>query len=270
MKPDNPPKASPEVVSRWWKLFVAAGKKNDHLRNMLLENYLPLVKATAEKLHHNLPEEVDVQDLISAGVLGLIDAIKGFDPNRGFKFETYCTPRIRGSMLDELRQMDWVPRLVRSRSKALNRATQEVQARTGRKATPEAIAQYLEVTVEQLEKMRRKARTTGVLSLSHKRFEFDPHKDRSDKDVEEVDILADKSAENPQRVLDRKMVRELITSGLSRAERLIIVLYYFEELTMKEIAQVIGLTESRVSQMHSAILTRLEWSLANKRSEIAG
>jgi RNA polymerase sigma factor for flagellar operon FliA len=254
-------KASPEQVQKWWDSFLADG--NDRARNCLLENYLHIVKYAAERLHTKLPDEVDVEDLISAGIFGLMDAVNAFDPERGVKFETYCAPRIRGAILDELRSMDWVPRLVRSRAHKLNEAVQALEAQLGRKPEAKEIAKQLKVSMSEFRKLQRDARAVGLVSLSRKWFETD-----SNKDVREIDVLEDRRSDDPFRSAQRRDLKELVTRGLSRAERLIIILYYFEEMTMKEIGETLDLSESRVSQMHSAILGRLRGQLDQRQKEL--
>jgi RNA polymerase sigma factor for flagellar operon FliA len=254
-------KAPAEQVQKWWDSFLADG--NDQARNCLLENYLYIVKYAAERLHTKLPDEVDVDDLISAGIFGLMDAVNAFDPERGVKFETYCAPRIRGAILDELRSMDWVPRLVRSRAHKLNEAVQALEAQLGRKPEAKEIAKQLKVSMSEFRKLQRDARAVGLVSLSRKWFETD-----SNKDVREIDVLEDRRSDDPFRAAQRRDLKELVTRGLSRAERLIIILYYFEEMTMKEIGETLDLSESRVSQMHSAILGRLRGQLDNRQKEL--
>ena len=237
--------------------------KAEPLRNMLMENYLHLVRYNAERIHVKLPDEVELDDLMSAGIFGLMDAINAFDLDRGVKFETYCAPRIRGAILDELRSMDWVPRLVRSRSHKLDGASKQLEVELGRAPTHEELAKRLKVPMAEFEKMAKDAAAVGLISLSRKWFETD-----SNKDVREIDVLEDKRGADPVRDLQRKDLKELITKGLSRAERLIIILYYFEEMTMKEIGATLDLSESRVSQMHSSILARLKAQMADRRKEL--
>ncbi len=254
-------KATKEQVEKWWKSYLK--KRDDDSRNQLMENYLPIVKYTAERLSSKLPDEVEVDDLISAGIFGLMDALKAFDPQRGVKFETYCSPRIRGAILDELRSMDWVPRLVRSRAHKLNKATQSLEAQFGRKPTEKELAKEMKLPMKEFHKLHRDAFATGLVSLSRKWSETD-----SNKEVCEIDVLKDSKSENPFRFAQRKDIKDLITRGLSRAERLIIILYYFEEMTMKEIGETLDLSESRVSQMHSAILGRLQNQLEKRQKEL--
>ena len=250
-----------KALEKHWKRYRKSG--DETARNRLLENYLPIVKYTAERVRTKLPDEVDVNDLMSAGIFGLLDALKAFDPQRGVKFETYCAPRIRGAILDELRSMDWVPRLVRSRAHKLSEAVRTLEAQLGRKPEERELAKQMRLTLKEFRKVQRDAKATGVVSLSRKWFETDSH-----KDVREIDVVEDKRSDNPFRFAQRKDIKDLVTRGLSRAERLIIVLYYFEEMTMKEIGETLDLSESRVSQMHSAILTRLRNQLESRRKEL--
>lgn len=238
-------------------------KPTEELRNQLLENYLHLVKYNAERVHTKLPDEVDVEDLMQAGIFGLMDAIDAFDLERGVKFETYCAPRIRGAILDELRSMDWVPRLVRSRSSQVDQARKALQMKLGRKPTEEEVASKLKLSQEEYSKIRKDAGAVGVVSLSRKWFETD-----SNKDVREIDVLEDPKQVNPFSVAQRDDLKDLVTKGLSRAERLIVILYYYEQMTMKEIGITLDLSESRVSQMHSSILARLKAQLQTRTREL--
>jgi RNA polymerase sigma factor FliA len=255
---------TPKVVKRDIKDVWVDYKKtrSESLRNTLMENYLHLVRYNAERIHVKLPDEVELDDLMSAGIFGLMDAINAFDLERGVKFETYCAPRIRGAILDELRSMDWVPRLVRSRAHKLESATKSLETELGRSPTNEEVAKRLKVTMDEFEKIAKDSSAVGLVSLSRKWFETD-----SNKDVREIDVLEDKRGTDPVREIQRKDLKELITKGLSRAERLIIILYYFEEMTMKEIGATLDLSESRVSQMHSSILARLKAQMVDRRKE---
>jgi RNA polymerase sigma factor for flagellar operon FliA len=257
----NQVKPPQEQIDELWKRL----KKGSDLaaKNALLEIYLPIVKYTAERLHNKLPNEVDVDDLISAGIFGLMDAVEAFDTRRGVKFETYCAPRIRGAILDELRSMDWVPRLVRSRAHKLGDAMQTLETQLGRRPNDKELAKEMSLPMKEFHKLQRDAHAVGLVSLSRKWFETDSH-----KDFREIDILEDKRSDDPFRAAQRKDMKELVTRGLSRAERLIIILYYFEEMTMKEIGETLDLSESRVSQMHSAVLTRLRHQLERRQKEL--
>jgi RNA polymerase sigma factor for flagellar operon FliA len=250
-----------EDIAQVWEAFKA-DPQNQDLRNRLVEQYLPLVKYNGERIWARLPEGVELDDLISAGVFGLMDAIDAFDMTRGVKFETYCVPRIRGAMLDELRTMDWVPRLVRSKASKLNEAVKTLEAKTGRQPTVTELAAHMEMSTEDLEKMMVEANAVGLISLDKKWYETDSY-----KDVREIDILEDKKGEDPTRRIQKADLMRLVTKGLNRNERLIIILYYYEELTMKEIGATLDLSESRVSQMHSSIVQRLQGQLERRRGE---
>ena len=252
---------APEDVEQLWIEFKG-DMSNQELRNRLVEMYLPLVKYNGERIWARLPDGVELDDLISAGVFGLMDAIDAFDLSRGVKFETYCVPRIRGAMLDELRTMDWVPRLVRSKASKLNEALKNLEARLGRQPGEIELAWELGITVAELEKMILDANAVNLISLNKKWYETDSY-----KDVREIDILEDKKGEDPTRRIQKNDLMRLVTKGLNRNERLIIILYYYEELTMKEIGTTLDLSESRVSQMHSSIVQRLKGQLRRRRPE---
>jgi RNA polymerase sigma factor for flagellar operon FliA len=252
---------APDDVEQLWIEFKRE-TSNQELRNRLVEIYLPLVKYNGERIWARLPEGVELDDLISAGVFGLMDAIDAFDLSRGVKFETYCVPRIRGAMLDELRTMDWVPRLVRSKASKLNEAVKNLEARLGRQPAEQELAAELQISVQELEKMMLDANAVNLISLNKKWYETDSY-----KDVREIDILEDKKGEDPTRRIQKNDLMRLVTRGLNRNERLIIILYYYEELTMKEIGATLDLSESRVSQMHSSIVQRLQGQLSRRRPE---
>lgn len=262
ISPINGAQKSERPVEEVWRDYKK--KPTEGLRNVLMEHYLTLVKYNAERVHSKLPDEVDVEDLMSAGIFGLMDAIDAFDLGRGVKFETYCAPRIRGAILDELRSMDWVPRLVRSRSSQVDHARKSLEMQLGRKPTDEELTKKLGVGKDEYTKIRKDAGAVGVVSLSRKWFETD-----SSKDVREIDVLEDPRQANPLNLVQRQDLKELITRGLSRAERLIVVLYYYEQMTMKEIGVTLDLSESRVSQMHSSILARLKAQLQHRSRELA-
>ena len=234
------------------------------LRNRLVEKYLHLVKYNGERIWARLPDGVELDDLISAGVFGLMDAIDAFDLTRGVKFETYCVPRIRGAMLDELRTMDWVPRLVRSKSSKMEAARKQLEATLGRPPRREELAEKIGVPVEQIDDYVGEATAVNLVSLNKKWYETDSY-----KDVREIDILEDKKAEDPTQKMQNRDLMRLVTRGLNRNERLIVILYYYEEMTMKEIGVTLNLSESRVSQMHSSIVARLQAQLAKRRPEFS-
>ncbi len=249
-------------VQQLWKDYRT--EPTVDLRNQLVELYLPLVKYNAERIWARLPEGVDLDDLISAGVFGLMDAIDAFDLGRGVKFETYCVPRIRGAMLDELRTMDWVPRLVRSKHTKVEEARKTLEAALGRPPLPDEMANRMGLSLEEFAKMAGDATAVSLVSLNKKWYETDSY-----KDVREIDILEDKKAEDPTHRLQNRDLMRLVTRGLNRNERLIIILYYYEDMTMKEIGSTLDLSESRVSQMHSSIVSRLQQQLLRRKPEFS-
>lgn len=260
--PSNLPSRFDKMSSREiWKEYRK--HRSQDLRNYLMEKYLHLVRYNAERIYARLPDEVDLQDLISAGLFGLMDAIDAFDLERGVKFETYCAPRIRGAVLDELRSMDWVPRLVRHRTSKVEGARQKFEMEHGRSPTDDELSRKLHIQGEEFSKLKRDSQAVGTFSLTRKCFQSD-----GSKDVREIDVIKDESQRNPFADVQRKDVRDLITKGLSRAERLIVILYYYEEMTMKEIGATLDLSESRVSQMHSSILARLKAQMQSRSREL--
>ncbi|MBN1846401.1 MAG: FliA/WhiG family RNA polymerase sigma factor [Sedimentisphaerales bacterium] len=252
-----------DIADVWQKFQAHRDDNGTQYRNRLIEEYLPLVKYNAERIYAKLPDEVELDDLISAGIFGLKDAIEAFDMTRGVKFETYCAPRVRGAILDELRAMDWVPRLVRSRGHKLEEAAKSFEAENGRGGTDEEIAERMGLGIDDFIKLKRDATAVTLVSLSRKWFETD-----SQKDVCEIDVLEDKRGQNPYEETQKRDLKEMMTKGLSRAERLILILYYYEEMTMKEIGATLDLSESRVSQMHSSILARLKAQMSHQKKKL--
>jgi len=254
-----------EDIKQVWTDFKSTEKHGpgyEDFRNRLVERYMPLVRYNGERIWQRLPDGVELDDLISAGIFGLMDAIDAFDLDRGVKFETYCVPRIRGAMLDELRTMDWVPRLVRSKASKLNEARKKLETKHGRPPTIVELATHMEITVAECEKMQSDANAVGLVSLNKKWYETDSY-----KDVREIDILEDQKGEDPTIRVQKNDLMRLVTKGLNRNERLIIILYYYEELTMKQIGATLDSSESRVSQMHSSIVSRLQSQLGQRRIE---
>ena len=249
-----------QQIAQAWSQY--ARTRSENLRNRLMEHYLPVVRHIAQRIHNKLPREVELDDLISAGTFGLMDAIHAFDPERAVKFETYCASRIRGAILDELRAWDWVPRLTRVRSHKLLDATQQLKLELGRDPTDDELARRLRVSADELLRISRDSSVIRVMPLSRRRTDLNDEVDLEADGVEDVRYA------QRLRGIEREDLRELITRGLTRAEQLIIILYYFEQMTMKEIGLTLDLSESRVSQMHTAILGRLQGRLADRRREL--
>jgi len=237
--------------------------RSEEIRNFLMERFLPLVRYNADRIYSRLPDEVDIEDLMSAGLFGLMDAIDAYDLDRQVKFETFSAARIRGAILDELRHMDWVPRLVRHRTSKVEFARQQLEMRSGKPATDDDVSRFLEVDGEQFEKYMRDSHSVSTISLTRRCFGTD-----GTKEVREIDVIKDDSQANPLGEIQRKDLKNLLTKGLSRAERLIVILYYYEGMTMKEIGATLDLSESRVSQMHSSILARLKAQMQHRMREL--
>ncbi|MDR1478284.1 MAG: FliA/WhiG family RNA polymerase sigma factor [Planctomycetaceae bacterium] len=251
----TPPVESPsEVIDEADQLWILY-KQNptDQLRNRLIERYMPIVRSRAERIWARLPDGIELDDLISAGNFGLMDAISVFDPSRGIRFEAFCLPRIQGSIVDELRKMDWVPRVVRSKATKLNDAYKNLQIEHGRKPTDQEVADYLNVSVEELQQLYAETHNVNISSLDKSWGDSD-----GSKEMREIDVVPDKRSEDPTERLAKIDVIRNFTKGLTKTERMIVILYYYEEFTMREIGAALELSESRVSQMHSAIVDRIK------------
>jgi RNA polymerase sigma factor for flagellar operon FliA len=245
-------------VDHVWEMFELT--REPYYRNLLMDHYHHLVGVTAEHLHRRLPNGVELDDLISAGGFGLMAAVEAFDQARAIRFETYCVHRIRGAILDELRRTDWVPRSTRNRAQELSRAVQALEGRLGRRPSESEIAAELDMDAASFEKLRQSS-PPRMISLDDIR---NAHEDG--EGMRWLDLVATKRAHEPcYRARRRELVRKL-THGLNRTEKLILVLYHCEELTMKEIGITLGLSESRVSQMHSLLLTRLRAKVAKQQA----
>jgi RNA polymerase sigma factor for flagellar operon FliA len=240
-----------------WGLYRKARKtKNEpeleRLRNVLMERHYPLVRYIAERLLQTLPKSIELDDLVSAGLFGLMDAIRGFDPDRNIKFKTYCTTRIRGSILDQLRSQDWVPRLVRLKASRIEKALQRLTGEYGREPTHAELAAELSMEHGELTEEMLGAHAKAMFSLSEKWEDRD-----DDSSIEKVDVLEDKKATDPIGELHRRDMLLFLTRSLTHKERFIIEQYYQVGHTMREIGEMLGLTESRVCQIHTNILGRL-------------
>jgi len=252
--PTTPTMVSEAELEVIWKTFKRT--RDENLRNTLIEHHMPLVRSIAERVLQTLPKSIDLDDLSSAGTFGLMDAINGFDLSRGIKFKTYCTTRIRGSILDELRSQDWVPRLVRLKAHRLDRAIRQLEGELGRAPNHAEIAQALGITMEELQAHEAEANAKTIFSLSEKWDDGD-----EDKEMEKVEILADRKSVDPVDTIQQRDALEMITGSLTKKERLIILMYYYEGLTMREIGEIMELTESRVCQIHSNVMARLKAQL---------
>ena len=240
-----------------------AAERIEAIRNQLMERHLPLVRYIADRLLQTLPKSIELDDLVSAGLFGLMDAIRGFDLERGIKFKTYCSTRIRGSILDQLRSQDWVPRLVRLKAGRIEKALQRLTGEYGREPTHTELAEALQMEHAELSKEMREANAKAMFSLSEK---WEDHDD--DNATEKLDILEDQNACDPFRELNRADLLTFITRSLTHKERFIIEQYYQVGHTMREIGEMLALTESRVCQIHSNVMGRLKGLLGQKQGTL--
>jgi RNA polymerase sigma factor for flagellar operon FliA len=242
-----------------WRRYKSSG--DERARERLVVAYSPLVKYVAGRMGSGLPAHVEEADLVSYGLGGLISAIQRFDLSREIKFETYAITRIRGSIIDELRSMDWVPRSVRARARAIERANVKLEASLQRAPTDEEMAQELEMSIEDFQQALLQISTSTIVALD----ELWSVSDSSGDTVSLLDTLPDHGAPDPHAMADRSEVRDRIAeaiAALPEREKLVIALYYYENLTLREIGEVLGVTESRVSQLHTKAVLRLRSKLA--------
>jgi RNA polymerase sigma factor for flagellar operon FliA len=238
-----------------WRKYKSDGDR--HARERLVLAYSPLVKYVAGKMGAGLPSYVDDADLISYGLTGLISAIERFEPSREIKFETYAMSRIKGSIIDELRSMDWVPRSVRMKAREFERANAKLEHKLHRAPTDQEVADELEVTVDELQEQIQQISNSAVIALD----ELWSVSDASGGQVSLLDTLEDPNAADPEKSFDAVNVKEQIAEAISRLperEKLVVALYYYENLTLREIGEVLGVTESRVSQLHTKAVLRLK------------
>ncbi|MCE5192035.1 MAG: RNA polymerase sigma factor WhiG [Actinomycetia bacterium] len=240
-------------VAIYWQAYKVTGDLI--AREKLILNYSPLVKYVAGRLSSNLPQNVDTSDLISYGVFGLIDAIEKFNPERGIKFETYAIARIKGAIIDELRAMDWVPRSVRARAREIESAYVTLENQLKRVPTDAEVATHMGIATRELHNIFTKLSYTSVVSFE----ELWSGGDHDGKNSP-VATIKDETAEDPVQVFESAEVKEILAKAIERLperEKVVIALYYYEGLTLKEIGAVLGVTESRVSQLHTKAVLRL-------------
>jgi RNA polymerase sigma factor for flagellar operon FliA len=237
-----------------WRRYKDEGDPG--ARERLVVAYSPLVKFVAGRTGARLPSHVEQADLISYGMLGLIEAMDRFDPRRRIRFETFAMQRIRGAIIDELRSLDWVPRSVRSRAREIEEANAKLENRLGRAPTDAELADELGINDVELQESLIQISNSSILALEELWMTPDSSGDR----VSLLDTIEDENAPDPQAALDTSEVRDLLQDAiqdLPEREQLVIALYYFENLTLREIGEVLGVTESRVSQLHSKAVLRL-------------
>lgn len=227
------------------------------LREQLILEYAPLVKIVAGRLSMYLGSNLEYEDLVSYGIFGLIDAIDKFDRSKEVKFETYASLRIRGSILDQIRKMDWIPRTVRQKQKKIDEAIREIEHQKGKNATDEEIAEFLGVSDTELNTWQSQLKVTNVISLN----EF------IEQGTEpEMDATSNSQFERPDHVVEKEELKQVLTESLEQLtekEKKVILLYYYEDLTLKEISAVLDVSESRVSQLHTKALKKLRITMGN-------
>jgi RNA polymerase sigma factor for flagellar operon FliA len=241
-------------------------KRDPRIREMFIKQYAPLVKYVAGKVAVGMPHNVEFDDLVGFGVFGLLDAIDKFDPEKNVKFKTYAVTRIRGAIFDELRTIDWVPRSVRQKTREMEEAIGSLEAQLGRTATDQEIADSLGLDEKEFIKTMIKISGTTMLSLNDVWFSGD----ENDK-VSIGDSIESPASLNPDIIVEKDEIRRVIVEAIEELpdkEKKILVLYYYEDLTLKEIGEVLEVTESRVSQLHTKAILRLRAKLTNIRKGI--
>ena len=244
-----------------WRRYKTAG--DERARERLVVAYSPLVKYVAGRMGSGLPGHVEESDLISYGLTGLISAIERFDLGREIKFETYAITRIRGAIIDELRSLDWVPRSIRAKARDIERANQKLEARLQRAPTDEEMAGELEMTTDDFHEALLQISNSTLIALD----ELWSANDSGGDQVSLLDTLPDRGAPDPQAVVDQGELRDRIAdaiAALPEREKLVVALYYYENLTLREIGEVLGVTESRVSQLHTKAVLRLRSKLGGE------
>ncbi|PHV71767.1 FliA/WhiG family RNA polymerase sigma factor [Sporanaerobium hydrogeniformans] len=231
-------------IDKIWQQYVE--RKDLQTKQWLIEHYIYLVKLVAGRLGIYLNQYVDLDDLVSYGILGLIDAIDKFDPYKNVKFETYASLRIRGAILDAIRKLDWVPRTLRKKQKEVDRAYVELETQLGRQPEDEEVAKYLGIKLEEYNELLKEVNITTLISVDEYSYQ--------------LEAIKDTTAESPAHYVQEQETKEMLTKSiedLPDREKQVIFLYYFEELTLKEISNVLEVSESRVSQLHTKAVSRL-------------
>lgn len=249
-----------EVTARDWARYRK--HKTVEIRQKLLNKYLPLVRNVAARMAMGFPRSVELSDLINTGVIGLIEAFGNFDPDRGVKFETYAVPRIRGAILDELRALDWVPRSTRAKSREIERAVVSLENKLGRQPATTELAMHMNLTEHELNIALDDVSSTNILSLDEVIYPDDDN-----RQVPRIETVTDKSPHSVLGEIEKGELRSFLVIAMDRLtsqEKLVIALYYYEELTLKEIGEVMSISESRVSQIHTRAVMKLRTMVKEK------
>jgi RNA polymerase sigma factor for flagellar operon FliA len=255
-----------EDLPTLWQRYTQT--RDDDAREQLILNYSPLVKFVAGRVATKLPSTVENADLISYGIFGLIDAIEKYEPERGFKFETYAISRIRGAIIDELRALDWVPRSVRARARDIENAIMALESRLNRTPEDAEVADEMGISLKDLQDSYTKLSYTSLVSFDEI---WSPNADRDDKNTL-ASVIKDDSAPDPEAAFESEEIKTILADAiehLSERERTVVALYYYEGLQLKEIGQVLGVTESRASQLHTKAVLRLRARLHAAQGYVA-
>ncbi len=256
------PKPVDRQLEELWKEFKAEG--DSAVRERLILHYAPLVKYVAGRVGVGLPPNIEQADLVSYGIFGLIDAIEKFDLSRAIKFETYAISRIKGAIIDELRSIDWIPRSIRSKAREVERAYAALEARLHRTPTEPEVAAELGIGLDDLHSIFGQVSFVNVLALDEL---LNVNGEKGDK-VSLVDTLEDTRVEDPVRAFESQETKHLLARAINllpEREKIVVTLYYYEGLTLAEIGQVLGVTESRICQMHTKAVLQLRAKLADQR-----
>lgn len=231
--------------------------RSSEIREKIIIEYAPLVKVVAGHLHMYLGHNVEYDDLVGYGVFGLIDAVDKYDTDKEVKFETYASLRIRGSILDHIRKMDWIPRTLRQKQKKMDSVIKEIETETGKTATDQQIAERLDISLEELQEWYTKMKGTTLISLN----------EYIDQGSEiQMDASRNSHFETPEKVMENQDIKRILAESmenLTEKERKVILFYYYEELTLKEISRILEVSESRVSQLHTRALEKLRNKLGD-------
>lgn len=254
----------PKAEEKLWLEYKHT--KNPQLRELFIVKYAPLVKYVAGKVAVSMPNNVEFDDLVGYGVFGLLDAIDKYDPEKNVKFNTYAVTRIRGAIFDELRSIDWVPRSVRQQSREIEEVIADLEARLGRAASDSDIAKALGMSVDEFHQVLLKISGTSVISLTDLRFGTD--------DAEQApvaDSIEAPASLNPDIIVEREEIKRIIIDAINELperEKKVLIMYYYEDMTLREIGKVLEVTESRVSQIHTSANLKLKAKLTNIRKGI--
>lgn len=254
---------SEEDRKKLWEDYTRL--KTSELREKIIIEYASLVKLVAGRLSMYLGYTVEYDDLVGYGVFGLIDAIDKYDALKGVKFETYASLRIRGAILDQIRKLDWIPRTLRQKQRKMDQAYQKLETIYGRAATEEEMAEELEISLEELETWRNQTKVNNIISLD----EYLEQGTEMQADL----VKTSSHFDQPEEVVERQELKELLMTtleSLTENERKVTVLYYYEELTLKEISKILDVSESRVSQLHTKALQKMRRNLGDKIEVVTG